>query len=169
MCVCVCVCVCVYVCVCMCVCACLCVIIIDSMTSSDLKFSFSGLSLHLNSVAWNSVSFQRYFDFIRKEALAQMSSFELWFFLEKSPFLQNTFGSLKNYSGSIQNLPLECWYNSWKTARNEFIIVKFQTLINNWHLLVVFFNNIFYLILRTLFCGCFWLFILVLWLLFPLC
>ena len=56
----------------------------------------------------------------RRETLAQVFSFEFWYFFKKHLFSQNAFSSLKNYSGNIQNLPLECWYNSWKTAVKNF-------------------------------------------------
>ena len=42
------------------------------------------------------------------------------------------FCSLKDYSESIQNLPLEYWYNNLKTRAEKFVLVKFQTCIRNW-------------------------------------
>ena len=43
------------------------------------------------------------------------------------------FCSLKNHSESIQNLPLECCYNTpAKTPAKKFVLVKFHTCINNW-------------------------------------
>ena len=36
------------------------------------------------------------------------------------------FCSLKDYSESIQNLPLEYWYNNLKTRAEKFVLVKVQ-------------------------------------------
>ena len=50
-------------------------------------------------------------------------------------------GLIEKLLKKLQNLPLEYWYNSWKTFTKKFTLAKFQTCIGNWHLLVVFFNN----------------------------
>ena len=42
------------------------------------------------------------------------------------------FCTLKNHSGSIQNLPLEGWYNNLKTPAKKIVLVKFQTSSGNW-------------------------------------
>ena len=42
------------------------------------------------------------------------------------------FCSLRDYSESMQNLPLEYWYNSLKTCAEKFVLVKFQTCTRNW-------------------------------------
>ena len=41
------------------------------------------------------------------------------------------FCSLKDYSESIQNVPLEYWYNNLKTCAERFVLVKLQTCIRN--------------------------------------
>ena len=46
--------------------------------------------------------------------------------------LGHCFRSFINHSGSIQNLPLEYWYNNLKTPAKKFVLVKFQTCIGNW-------------------------------------
>ena len=79
------------------------------------------------------------------------------------------FCSLKSQPGSIQNLPLECWFNNLKTPGKKFILVKFQTCIKNWPFQVVLSNNFFYSIFRTPFHGCLWLFTPVLQFLFLIC
>ena len=79
------------------------------------------------------------------------------------------FCSLKHHSESIQNLPLECCYNNFKTPAKKFVLVKFQTCIGNWQFQVVLSNNFFQSIFTTPFHGCYWLFILVLWFLFLIC
>ena len=72
---------------------------------------------------------------LHKKTLAQVVSFEFWNFLKtyfcKTPS-GHCFCSLKNHSGSMQNLPLECWYNNSKTSVKKFVLVKFQTCIRNW-------------------------------------
>ena len=79
------------------------------------------------------------------------------------------FCSLKDYSESKQNLPLEFSYNNLKTGVDKFLLIKFQTCIGNWLFKVVLFNNVFHSIFRTTFHGCFWLFIPILWFSFLIC
>ena len=56
-------------------------------------------------------------------------------FLKKT-FLKNAFRwlllLLEKLLRSIQNLPLQCWYNNLKTHAKKLVLVKFQTRIGNW-------------------------------------
>ena len=83
-----------------------------------------------------SLFFEKLCNF-RRRLWHEYFPFEFWNILKTFFFfLQNASGqcfcSLKNLSKSMQNLPLECWYNNLKTCAKKFVLVEFQTCIKNW-------------------------------------
>ena len=82
---------------------------------------------------------------------------------------EDCFCYLENYLGSIYTKLATWMLVQWlENSQKKCILVKFQTCISNWILLVVFSNNFIHLIFRAFFHGRFW-FISFLRLLFLFC